>query len=339
MTGKRRAPKQRPAAPPPSPAASPSAAERIRESEQSIRDRACDAKLRPRLTKNPQIWNQIVSSLDAIGDTEQALSAYLGRYPDDADSGSRYLFAYGVLHALYLQQDAVMHLSEAMGGRPAKQILGDKRIKAAREVRNRAVGHPTKKDRPKSDPVTTHQISRISLGQGGFDMLTADPKGKTQMEWVNVIRLIHDQREAVAEILEALDQELDREDREARRTFKDERLEELFPSSLGYSFEKLSEATRDDPHGILGLPNLDAIKGVMKAFAEALEKRGASYPGVRDWYGEIAHPLHELEQFFDRTASSGLHPETAAIVVEHLRQKIEELKHMATEIDEDWRIH
>ncbi len=338
MTGKRRGPKRPGTLPPSSPVAPPAAAERIRNSEQSIRDRACDAKLRPRLAKNPKVWNQIVSSLDAIGDTEQALSAYLGRYPDDADFGSRYLFAYGVLHALYLQQDAVMHLSEAMGGRPAKEILGDKRIKAAREVRNRAVGHPTKKDRPKSDPVTTHQISRISLGQGGFDMLTADQEGKTQMEWVNVIRLIHDQREAVAEILDALDQKLDHEDSEARRTFKDERLEELFPAWLGYCFEKLSEAARDDPRGILGSPNLDAVKGVVKAFAEALEKRGASYPGVRDWYSEIAHPLHELEQFFDRTALSSLHPETAAIVVEHLRQKMDELKHMATEIDEDWRI-
>src|SRR5262245_37569294 len=148
-----------------------------------------------------------------------------------------------------------------MNGPPRNEILDDKRIKAARQTRNRAVGHPTKKDRP--GPVTTHQISRMSLGQDGFDMLTADSQGKTHIELVNVIRLIQDQRDAVAEILEALDQKLAHEDKEARRAFKDERLQDLFPAWLGYSFEKLQEATHENTQ-LLGPSSLDAVKGVMK---------------------------------------------------------------------------
>jgi hypothetical protein len=332
-------PRRRSKATPPPPAAPPATSERITTAEQAIRDRVCSAKLRPRLTRVHKDWNEIVSSLDAIGDTECAVSAYLNRYPPEADSGSRYLFAYGVLQALFIQQDAVVHLSAALDSRHVEAILGDKRIARAREVRNQAIGHPTRRDRPKGTPATTHQISRMSLGQGGFDMLTADADGHTHFESVNVMKLASEQHEAVAEILEELDKKLDQQDRETRKRFEHERLVTLFPHWLGYTFQTLHEATYRDRS--FGPVSLDAVKDVLKNFTEALDRRGlgvVAYPGVKDWFTEIQHPLQELETFFDSTSSGTLHPKTAGIVVTHLRQKLAALKSMAAEIDEDWRV-
>lgn len=314
--------------------------EEVRDLETAIRDRINQAKLRFRLLKDQKAWNEIVSALDVIGDTELAFSAYLSRYPSDPDFGSRYLLLYGVLQAVYTQQDAVVHLSQALGGRSKKEILGDERIRTAREVRNQAIGHPTRKEIPKSEPTTTHQISRITLGQYGFEMFTADEHGEHSMKTVNVITLIHGHREAVAEVLKALDQKLDRDDKEARRTFQHERLVDSFPDTLGYTFEKLWEATQGGDKAFLGPVSLATVRDVLQKFVEALERRGLgkdAYPGVRDWFAEVIHPIGELARFFDPASGSTLHPKTAAIVASHLQGQLDELKSMAAEIDEDWR--
>lgn len=318
----------------------PPASARIRSAEISIRDRVTHAKLRPRLTSIPKTWNEVVSSLDAIGDTEQALTAYECRYPSDADHGTKYLLVYGALQALFIQQDAVIHLAEALGGPPDKEILADPRLRKAREIRNQAIGHPTRKDLPKKLPASTHQISRISLTQAGFDMLSADEGGGTHISRVSVSGLIADQRQAIAELLESIDHQLEDEDQKARLRFKNERLVDLFPGSLGYAFQKLYEATRGDPHGILGPPHLEMIKGLLKAFSQALERRGLSvdsYSGVKDWFAEVEHPLEELGRFYS-AADGAVHPKTAAILVGHLERELAELKGMAAEIDEDWRV-
>jgi hypothetical protein len=50
-------------------------------------------------------WNRLTSSLDVIGDTEMAFDAYLEHLHDPAESGDLYILLYGVLQALFIQQD------------------------------------------------------------------------------------------------------------------------------------------------------------------------------------------------------------------------------------------
>lgn len=308
--------------------------DRIDTAEQSLRDRVNHPRLRHRLTQDDKAWNQIVSSLDAIGDTEYALAAYLSHYPEDR--GSRYLFLYGVLQALIIQQDAVRHLAEALGKNPGS--FDDPRLHEARRVRVEAAGHPTKKDRPRGSLVTSHQVARMTIGPHGFMMLTSDEDGHIRTEDVNLPQVIAGQREAIAEMMEALDASLERDDRELRLAHKDDRLTALFPDTLGYSFEKLHDGIFSGHP--FGAPSLQHIKDVIAAFAIALEKRGlstAAYPGVKDWYTEIAQPIAELEAFFEHH-SSQLHPQILSIIATHLEKQIGLLRKMAAEIDEDWAV-
>ena len=54
-------------------------------------------------------WNQICSSLDTLGDTGLALQSYFkSEYPDE--TGLSYIYTYGLLQALFIQQDAMNHL-------------------------------------------------------------------------------------------------------------------------------------------------------------------------------------------------------------------------------------
>jgi hypothetical protein len=305
---------------------------RISKAEQSIRDRVNDPRLRYRLTRNHKLWNQVVSSLDAIGDTGYAFAAYLSRSPEDTGSG--YLFLYGVLQALVIQQDAVRHLSEALG---TVGDFDDPRLREARRVRIEAAGHPTRKDRPKGSLVTSHQVARVTIGQHGFMMLTSDETGGIHTEQVDLVRVIGDQRTAIAEMLEALDAEIARSDREVRIAHKDERLTALFHPSLGYCFEKLHDGIFN-AHP-LGAPSLDQIKELITAFAAALEKRGLAtdaYPGIHAWYDEIGQPIAELEAFFEHR--SQLHPQILSIIASHVKDQVALLQKMAGEIDEDWAV-
>lgn len=306
-------------------------ASRIDQAERSIRDRINDPRLRFKLTQNHKAWNQVVSSLDAIGDTEYAFTAFLAHAP--GSTGEGYLFLYGVLQALVIQQDAVRHLTEALG----KTASDDPRLREARRIRVEAAGHPTKKDRPKGTLVTSHQVGRFTIGQHGFMMLTFDENGYARSEDVDLRKVITDQRGAIAEMLESLDAQLAHDDRELRLAHKGDRLAALFPDTLGYSFEKLHDGIFN-AHP-LGAPSLQHVKEVIATFGAALEKRGLSvsaYSGVKDWYTEIEQPLAELEAFFE--GRSQLHPQILSIVASHVKDQVALLKEMATEIDVDWAI-
>ena len=71
------------------------------------------------LIRNPEAWNTTCSAMDVVGDTCQALRSYSTRVPlPDHDKGAAYLLAYGVLHTLYLQQDAVYWWCKCLGVKP-----------------------------------------------------------------------------------------------------------------------------------------------------------------------------------------------------------------------------
>jgi tetratricopeptide (TPR) repeat protein len=311
----------------------PTVLERIAALEQQIRDWLCSPKFSPQLRAQPATWNQIVSSLDTLGDTEQAIrSFHFSDVPDD--QGLDYLLQYGALQAAILQQDAVRHLAQAIKI-DVTTSLKDSRLQTIRDRRNEAVGHPTRRDR--SGPTTHHQISRPTLDRFAFEMTTAFEDGRLARSLVDTRRLLGEQLTAIAEILASLLKALETKDREAREQFGSEKLTDLFHPSLDYMVEKLWEATHEDRG--MGRIALDQITKTIDSLDEALQRRGSgikAYPGLKDWHRAIQHPIEELRQFF--AGSGSLHPDTAAIVAEHVGREMNELREMAAEVDEDWQV-
>ena len=86
---------------------------RISTLEQSVREFLNTTRYQTDLLKDLNNWNQICSSLDTIGDTLLSIEDYVeAEYPDS--TGLKYIFTYGILQALFIQQDAVKHLSEVI---------------------------------------------------------------------------------------------------------------------------------------------------------------------------------------------------------------------------------
>lgn len=65
------------------------------------------------LLVNRQKWDRLTSALYVLEDTSCAIEYYLkSDYPDDV--GGKYLYTYGLVQALYVQEDAIDSLSYAL---------------------------------------------------------------------------------------------------------------------------------------------------------------------------------------------------------------------------------
>lgn len=104
--------------------------------EDEIRDFINTGRNQVRLLPKRSTWNQICSSLDVIGDTTLSIADYISAsFP--TTPGLQYIYTYGLLQALFLQQDAIRHLAEAfeLAHTPSQRLL------KIRELRNSAIGH------------------------------------------------------------------------------------------------------------------------------------------------------------------------------------------------------
>jgi len=87
----------------------------IPELEEQIRNFINSPRKQYTLLQDRADWNKLCSSLDVVGDTELAIDAYMGSINESATDGQKYLILYGILQVLFVQQDAVKHMIEALG--------------------------------------------------------------------------------------------------------------------------------------------------------------------------------------------------------------------------------
>jgi hypothetical protein len=159
----------------------------IAKLETEIRALIVSAEQEKLLASHRYNYFTLIACPDAIGDTEVALAAYCdSNYP--AEVGLQYLLAYGVLQAMVLQQDAVKHLSEAFGSN--YQRASD--LQRVRELRNKAIGHSTRKGRLSSQSVRA--ISRRSLRHRGRIKLLSSSDGQPETsEEIDILKLVRRQ--------------------------------------------------------------------------------------------------------------------------------------------------
>jgi len=81
----------------------------IHDYMQSIRDFINEPRHQHGLLKNKVVWFQLCACLDVIEDAEMAVITYPSIEAPHGD-GMWYLAVYGVLQALYIQQNAVTAL-------------------------------------------------------------------------------------------------------------------------------------------------------------------------------------------------------------------------------------
>ena len=143
----------------------------IGELESKIREYINVSRRQCQVIDNKANWQKLCSALDLIGDTELAIEAYPSLCSDKSD-GESYLIVYGILQTLLLQQDAAMHIAEALG---LKKIIRPKQLDEIRIIRNSAAGHPTSQKENGSSLYTTNFTEPLSYQGSAFLKLPKFP--------------------------------------------------------------------------------------------------------------------------------------------------------------------
>ena len=179
--------------------------------------------LKQRLLKDDKNYKKFYVSLDTIRDTNIAISNYLELNDDDFIQ-NKYLFLYGVLQALFLQQDAIKHFSESLSN---EKLLNNEKLNKIREIRNISIGHPTNKSNGKS----FHLIIRNSISKNQFDIINYFPNEESKTETIYIIEIIKEQYKLLYEIMENLKSKIEKEITEHKSKFK-VKMEELLPEQI-----------------------------------------------------------------------------------------------------------
>jgi len=281
------------------------------------------------LISEGSIWFQLCSSMDVVEDAELAIDAYLSNNESD-EKGEQYLRLYGVLQALFLQQDAVEHLSEALNIKNTKDDV----LKEIRDTRNYSIGHPTKADYGKA----FNFISRPTLNKHGFGLLTEKKSGESEYSDINVLDLITKQRDIHKSFLAHVILKLQEEEARHKEQFRGEKLSDAFPSTLGYCFAKVNETISGNMPKEFGAKHLEYIDERIKNFCDSLETRGllTAYDSVTDTLNQINYTYSKLFKYFNNPDISMLDERDAFIYLESLRTRVNEIIVIAKELDEDY---
>ena len=304
----------------------------ISEQEQKIRDFINRPRKQSSLLADSAGWNRLCSSLDVIGDAELAISSYPSMCGISGD-GQSYIIIYGILQILLAQQDAAKHICAVLG---IKCKL-PKELKKIREIRTSAVGHPT--SQKEKGIAKSNFIQRFSICPLGFELMTVYSEGHDyQARHINIPKLIEIQNEYLGEILKKVLHELESEEMKHHEAHGERKVQDVFPQTLSYYFQKIFEANRGGAAFGLGLPHLKFVEECLDAFKNDLKARDewGIYDSI-DYHVElISYPLDELKQYFSMPKESKLNQKDVYIFISFVSDQIESLKKITSEIDEEY---
>lgn len=304
---------------------------KINSFEDSVRGYINTTRYQNDLIKDSDNWNQICCSLDTIGDTLYSQQDYLkSEYP--TSDGLKYIFTYGLLQALFIQQDAMRHLSEAFG----VQFELTDRLKEIRSLRNASIGHPTK-NKIKGSTYYNY-ISRMSLSKNEFTLMRSFNQGSNEFIDIEIYPIIHDQLKDIESSYKLLSEKLSEADRMHRKKYKDNFLSNIFHSSMRHDLIKVAEGIHS-PHSRninFTLSRLDSIQKTYAKFEESLLERGELDEQTKRGLDEYNHALNILEGYL-KGNNSGLADSDARIYHFYVREKHNYFEQIAKDVDDDYR--
>ena len=307
-----------------------SALRRIDELEDSIRKFINTGRHQTELLDRSETWNQICSSLDVIGDTALSIKDYISE-PYPKSDGLKYIFTYGILQSLFLQQDAVRHLSEAF----ELPYTPSKNLAKIRGIRNASIGHPSKQQVKKQK--VYNYISRITLAKGGFTLMQESADCDTRFIHVSLNTTIDEQLADIETALSSISEKLKEVDRIHRQKFGANMLADIFHASTGYLFEKVAQGIHSPSYGnsSFGLSMLGSIEDMYVKFEAALLARRELSEYTRYDLEEYKHAIGVLKGYLSDNPQ-GLSESDARVYHFYLREQHKHFVAIAKEVDAEY---
>jgi hypothetical protein len=277
-------------------------------------------------------WNKLWTSMDAIGDTQIAIDSYL-KLPDFDSYNGGYLYIYGIMQALNIQQDAANNLLHALFNRTVDYKIEYPNLYEIREHRNNAVGHPTNRGNDKS----FHLIGRSTISKKGFSLASYFPKTeeKSKFEKIDIMNCIQIQNKLVTEILKETMDKLQLDFEQHKLKFKGQKLSNLIHNNLDYHISKLYEnIERDYP---LTEINFNSVYEVYEKIKKGVIERYFSLEALQG----LNYVMNILDYIFTRLKKDLVQNKIndkmeLTIFIDALRSNFTEFQEMITEIDKEF---
>jgi len=264
-----------------------------------------------------------------IGDTTEAIVEYINSI--SKERSSFYLEIYGILQAIYLQQDALASAAKALN----IPVKFSKQLLTLRNIRNKIAGHPVKEKKRKI--CSYHFISRIESSKKRVKLLSIDSKtNEILFETFDIPFLILTQLKDGGIILENIVRELEDEARRHKLEYKNMKLIRHFNITSSYEISKIYESIHGNYPGELALAYINNINSAVTDFENDLIERKllGNLPGVELALEEIKYPINRLMSHYQNgEATLAVERNIFLFFVE---KKLEELKIMATDLDVEY---
>ncbi len=168
--------------------------------------------------------------------------------------------------------------------------------------------------------------------------MTTFPNGEIKTKHINVRRLIEQQRDVLEIMLGEVIEKLKEEELKHKKEHKEIKLQEIFPKTLSYYFEKISEAIFGDKSEELGAIHVNLIIDIIEDFKSELKKRSIleTYDSIKYILDLIGYPIPELYNFFKTPTKTKLNKKDAYIFMHFIKTHIEEIIEIAKELDEEY---
>ena len=275
--------------------------------------------------------NMFYGATDALLDASDAAASY-GR-SISSDAGTKLLACYGFLQALYVQQDAVIALSRAVG--LTWHPNNDQRLKKIRDARNRLTGHPALAgEREKPQRLSSAIIPYDSITQRGFRGHVYYEDGFEDIE-VDVVAYQKDNESQLAQQMVLVEKRMD----EQERQFRTEGAARPFSSCFENGFEYLLQRLWCDLNDGNRIPQAETHAQMIREKMRTLEKELIEHGFVPEatLLQIIFTGLDLLEDILKQGLSSKTTQDKFDLIYDGLKKKIGSLRATLGALDEKFR--
>lgn len=270
-------------------------------------------------------WIGITASIDVLEDSSWAIEYYVENdYPSDMKG--KYLYTYGLLQALFVQQDAADNIYKVFFDEKIKWKDEYPEAYAVREMRNDVTGHPLNRDNHFFIYLVQMDMEKDSISYLKDDV---DSK-KHQSVNVNLMGSIEDSAKCINHVLSRVLEKLDSEHKAYINAHKNVKMVKIF-QGLDYAREKI--ICRDL---VMGDCLYDSTKGMVKKCREELVKRYGSENAI-DAYKSTLNEIDELYDLIDNEIPQSNVSKKDDVIYrlkENLLSKLEYLVGLCKETDE-----
>jgi hypothetical protein len=275
------------------------------------------------------------TSFDNIYDTQEAIQRF-----KVGDTGK--LGVFGLLQAMAVQQDAIMHLQEAVGIEPTR-LTDMPALQAIRDVRDETIGHPTstRKEGLKSN-YAKGTITYSTMWAGNSQNLknnsleyyvwsSSGPERKS----AELDQAIVEQELQLNKVLQEVIDELTKQEKEHKLLFKDSGLKGVF-KQVDYYFSKLYSYEQTIVYSRSCFRSLkeqyeEFKKGILQRYGKQALNDSQAVPGIFEECKKLDQVMDRIE---DRIMLEvGVDELELDIYIESAQNSFKQLENYAQETD------